>query len=91
VGGVTEVVVNKDNQILVVKEKGNPRYSVPEGGINRGELKMSAAVRELYEELKVSARRAEYLGRFERQRAFQYVYKIEAPGSPRPDPKEILD
>ena len=82
-------LVMKNSKILLVREKGNSSYSIPGGGINKGEPTMSAAIRELYEELKLSAYQAEYLGTVKGKKATQYVYKIKAKGTPKPNPKEI--
>ncbi len=45
------VLIAKDNKILLVKSSyGSQRWSLPGGGVDRGESCMSAASRELAEE-----------------------------------------
>jgi 8-oxo-dGTP pyrophosphatase MutT (NUDIX family) len=45
------VVVLRDNKVLLVRDKGKPKYSLPGGGIERNETTITAATRELNEEL----------------------------------------
>ena len=47
------VVIIKDNKILLVRDKGKSRYSLPGGGIERNETTITAATRELNEELRL--------------------------------------
>lgn len=44
-------MVLKDNKVLLVRDKGKHRYSLPGGGIERNETTITAATRELNEEL----------------------------------------
>ena len=44
------VVAFRDNKVLLVMDKGRRRYSLPGGGVNKGEPSIAAAARELYEE-----------------------------------------
>ena len=46
----TALVIRK-GKVLLVRDKGKSRFSLPGGGINKGEPTVSAAARELYEEL----------------------------------------
>jgi 8-oxo-dGTP diphosphatase len=48
------VVIRKDNKVLLVRDKGKTRYSLPGGGIERDETTITAATRELNEELRLS-------------------------------------
>ena len=48
-------VVIRDGKVLLVKDKGRHHFSLPGGGINKGEPTVSAAARELYEELGLTA------------------------------------
>ena len=48
-------VVIRDGKVLLVRDKGHQRFSLPGGGIRKGEPTVSAAVRELYEELGLTA------------------------------------
>jgi len=56
-------VVFRDNRVLLVRDKGKHNFSLPGGGAERNEPSMAAAVRELFEELKMSARKAERIFR----------------------------
>ncbi len=50
--GVGIVVLNKENKIFVAKRIDNPKnfWQMPQGGVNKGEKLLSAALRELEEE-----------------------------------------
>jgi 8-oxo-dGTP diphosphatase len=55
------VIAEQDGKILLVREKDANRFSLPGGGIERGESVMEAAIRELREETGLSAVKSEYL------------------------------
>lgn len=55
------VIAEKDGHVLLVKERGARSYSLPGGGIERGESVMEAALRELREETKLSVIKSERL------------------------------
>ena len=44
-------IVVKDGKVLLVRDKGKRSFSLPGGGIHRGEPSIAAAARELYEEV----------------------------------------
>lgn len=44
-------VVIRNGKVLLVRDRGRHRFSLPGGAIKRGEPTVSAAARELYEEL----------------------------------------
>ena len=50
--GVGIIVLNKENKIFVAKRIDNPKnfWQMPQGGVNKGEKLLSAALRELEEE-----------------------------------------
>jgi 8-oxo-dGTP pyrophosphatase MutT (NUDIX family) len=48
-------VVFRHSRVLLVRDKGKRHFSLPGGGIKKGEPTLSAAARELYEELGLSA------------------------------------
>ena len=50
--GVGIVVLNKENKIFVAKRIDNPKnfWQMPQGGVNKGEKLLTAALRELEEE-----------------------------------------
>lgn len=52
-------VVFRDDCVLLVRDRGKRSYSLPGGGVNRNEPSISAAIRELYEELDMLANKAE--------------------------------
>jgi ADP-ribose pyrophosphatase YjhB (NUDIX family) len=54
-------VVIRDGKVLLVRDKGHKSFSLPGGGVKKNEPSLAAAVRELYEELQMSARKAERL------------------------------
>ena len=60
-------LVVRDGKYLLVKERGRDRYSLPGGGIDQGEAVLTAACREIAEELGLKAYKAE--------RLFDYVTK----------------
>ena len=55
------LVAEQYGQVLLVKERGAHRFSLPGGGLERGESVLKAALRELKEETKLEAVKAEYL------------------------------
>ena len=59
------VVAEQDGKYLIVRERGAKRWSLPGGGIERGESALRAAVRELEEETRLTPTKAEYLFRHE--------------------------
>ena len=52
-------VVIRENKVLLVKDSGKKKFSLPGGRRNRNEPSLSTAIRELYEELGMSAKKAE--------------------------------
>jgi len=44
-------VVIRDGKVLLVRDRGRHHYSLPGGAVKKGEPTVSAAARELYEEL----------------------------------------
>lgn len=64
------VIAEQDGKVLLVRERGSRRYSLPGGGIERGESAMEAGVRELREETMLTALRAEFL--FDHEGTTQY-------------------
>jgi|TARA_Y100000294_G_scaffold21681_1_gene18283 8-oxo-dGTP pyrophosphatase MutT (NUDIX family) len=52
-------VVTSKGKVLLVTDRGRDRYSLPGGGIQPGELPISAVVRELYEETGLRADKIE--------------------------------
>jgi len=78
-------VVIRHGKVLLVRDKGKHRFSLPGGAIKKGEPTVSAAARELYEELGLKAVKAtrrrdcDFKGAVSQHR----VCLIEANGNPR--------
>ncbi len=53
------IIVQREKKTLLVRDRGKTRYSLPGGKIERKELSLCAAIRELYEELGMRAIKAE--------------------------------
>jgi len=79
----TAVVIRHD-RVLLVRDKGHHKFSLPGGGIKKGEPTVSAATRELYEELGLSATKAIRLRHcdFKGAVSIHKVCLIEAKGEP---------
>ena len=54
-------VIARDGKVLLVRDRGKHRFSLPGGGLKKGEPTLSAAARELYEELGLRATSIERL------------------------------
>jgi ADP-ribose pyrophosphatase YjhB (NUDIX family) len=86
-------IVLRNQAVLLVRDLGKKTYSLPGGGANRGEPSLAAAVRELKEELGMSAHKAERLfkcdfdGSFSRHK----VSLIETNDNPRLNAGELED
>lgn len=78
-------VVIRHGKVLLVRDKGKHRFSLPGGAIKKGEPTVSAAARELYEELGLKAVKAtrrrdcDFKGAVSKHR----VCLIQADGNPR--------
>ena len=73
------VVVVRNGRVLLVSD-GSGRFLLPGGGIKPGEQPMAAAVRELHEETRLTATRAEYLFAWESSTNRHHVFLVEANG-----------
>lgn len=78
------VVVIRHGKVLLVRDKGHNKFSLPGGGIKKGEPTVSAATRELYEELGLSAIKVTRLRHcdFKGSTSAHKVCIIEASGEP---------
>ena len=85
------VLAFNGKEYLLVRERGRNDYSLPGGGIERGEPSLLAAVRELYEETRLKVRAIRYIGDIDGQRAMHYVFYAEVYGRIRLQRKEIAD
>ena len=86
----TALVIN-DGRYLLVQEKGQDRYSLPGGGMEQDEAALTAACRELGEELGMKAYRAERLFDHSTDGSFNNhkVVLILAGGTPRINDREL--
>ena len=71
--------------VLLVRDRGKHQFSLPGGGVNKEEPALSAAARELYEELGLRAQKAARLHHcdFRSPATDHRVSLIEASGEPR--------
>ncbi len=83
-------LVVKDGKYLLVKDKGRKSYSLP-GGIDKWEAALTAACRELGEELGMKAYKAERLFDYTSEESFNdhKVVLIFAGGEPRLNDREL--
>ena len=77
-------VVFKNGKVLLVRDRGHHKFSLPGGKIEKGEPTVSAAARELFEELGLSATKAMRLRHcdFKGSTSKHRVCLIEASGKP---------
>jgi 8-oxo-dGTP pyrophosphatase MutT (NUDIX family) len=80
----TAIVIRHGN-VLLVRDKGHHKFSLPGGGIHEGEPAVSAAARELYEELGLHVTSVKRLREcdFKGSLSEHKVCLIEANGEPR--------
>lgn len=53
--GARAIIINSENKILLVKHTYQPHWYIPGGGVNKGESVKTALLRELQEEVGVTA------------------------------------
>jgi len=84
-------VVFRKGKVLLVRDKGKHRFSLPGGGTHANEPSMAAAIRELCEELGMSARKAERVFKcdFQGSLSKHKVSLIETDDEPRLRGKEL--
>ena len=84
-------VVLKDGKVLLVRDRGKHKFSLPGGGTHHNEPSMAAAIRELYEELGMRARKAERVFKcdFKGSLSHHKVSLIETDDEPRLQSNEI--
>ncbi len=78
-------VVIRDSKVLLVRDRGRRRFSLPGGGIKENEPAASAAGRELFEELGLSPTKITRLRDcdFKGYASLHKVCLVEARGQPR--------
>ena len=84
-------LVVRDGKYLVVRDKGHDKYSLPGGGMEAGEAALTAACRELGEELGMKAYRAERLFDHTNEGSVNdhKVVLVHAGGEPRIQDREL--
>ena len=83
------VIAEQGGRFLLIRERGSRVYSLPGGGIKRGESTMLAALRELNEETKLSPLKAERLFDHEGATQMHKVVWILTRGEVRLQRKEV--
>ena len=86
-------VLLRDGLVLLVRDRGARRYSLPGGAARRKEPSLAAAVRELSEEVGLRALRAERVpaADFRGRRCHHRVTVVAAPGEPKVQSAEIVE
>lgn len=84
-------LVVRDGKYLLVRNKGHNRFSLPGGGMEQGEAALTAACREVGEELGLKAYQAERLFDYENEDSFNNhkVVLVFAGGDPRINDREL--
>jgi 8-oxo-dGTP pyrophosphatase MutT (NUDIX family) len=78
-------VIFRNGKVLLVRDRGKRRFSFPGGGINKNEPVVSAAAREVYEELGLHVTKVERLRQcdFKGSLSIHKVCLVEADGEPK--------
>ena len=84
-------LVLKQGRLLLVRERGAKHWSLPGGGMKKGEDPVTAAIRELDEETKLVATSATYLFHYESPSQHHHVCCLEAEGEVELLKEEIGD
>lgn len=94
--GVSVIAVDAAGRVLLVRHGyGSGRWSLPGGGLGRGEAPEACARREMREELGCGLEDLQLVSRFDEQlygathRAF--VFTASLAGEPRPDRREVVE
>ncbi len=84
-------LVIRDGRYLLVRDKGHDKYSLPGGGMERGEAALTAACREVGEELGLKAYKAERLFDYTNEGSFNdhKVVLVHAGGNARINDREL--
>ena len=70
----------KDGKLLVVRERGARHWSLPGGGMKKGEEPVEAACRELDEETGLTVLSAMFIFHYESASQHHHVCRLEAGG-----------
>lgn len=86
-------VIIRHGKVLLVRDRGKSKFSLPGGGIEKGEMSINAAIREIREELGLKvkqatrARNLDFAGTSQQH----HVTIIKAEGKPRLKSRELVD
>lgn len=94
--GVSVIVTNLSGDVLLLKHSYGPAvWSLPGGGLGRGEDPLEAARREVREELGVELARIEPVGVLEEELSGSphtaHIFAAVCDRQPRPDRREVLE
>lgn len=94
--GVSVIATDLDDRLLLVRHSyGSGSWSVPAGGINRGETPEDAARREFLEETGCEAGRFQFVGvqqeRIHGAHNTVHVFAAKVQGNPTADRREIVE
>jgi len=87
----TVVIFNKHGEVLLVRKKNTRRYSLPGGGMRKGERSSGAAKRHIKIETNLSTHETKQQFVHETKRKVHTVYSAKAHGKFKPNTKVILD
>ncbi|MFA5064706.1 MAG: NUDIX domain-containing protein [Dehalococcoidia bacterium] len=73
-------VVLRQGRVLLVRDRGKHKYSLPGGGAHDNERSYEAAARELYEETGLRTKKSTYIGSFNGAVSEHKAFLIEAEG-----------
>ena len=84
-------LVFRDGRLLLVRERGAKLWSLPGGGMKRGEQPLAAAIRELYEETQLTVTTASFLFCHETPSQLHHVCHLVAEGTVQLQRQELGD
>ena len=84
-------VAIRNKRVLLVRDKGKEKYSLPGGGIHKGEPSISAAARELFEETGVNCSKIEWQFPYEGKIQQHQVFRVTPQGDPKIKDGELND
>jgi len=96
IAGVSVIVTNLAGDVLLLKHSYGPAvWSLPGGGLGRGEDPLAAARREVREELRVELARIDFVGTLEEVLSGSphtaHIFSGVCDRQPRPDLREVTE